>query len=295
MPNEFVARKGFISKGDSNITGSLITTGGLTGSILSASYSITASYSQNTDTASYVVSAISASYSSYAVTSSYTLTASAWSKPSYAPTQTIGYITPQVAFGEITGSIGSRPGIDNILTTPFIVHKDCTLGTVMVTMCSSGSGISTSASVGIYSDNGGTLPQTLISSLGFAATNSSSLFQHIPLQPSNLLPPVQLKAKTIYWVAIVGDNGLVLPIINSTIPNLVYNPILGVELTASALVSGFFPAIKNITSYGYVSTSAGNPAIGLPSTLPQTATSYVVNSYTTQSSFILPLISVTYG
>jgi hypothetical protein len=294
MPNEFVARNGFISLSGSVVSGSLTVTGGLTGSILSASYSITASYSPNSVTASFVVSAISASFSTTAVSASYAQTASAWQKPSYAPTQTIGYITPQMAFGEITGSTGARPGINNILATPFLVHKDCTLDGLFVSFCSSGSGIATTASLGIYSDNGNTLPQTLLKAVGTAFTDSSSLFQHRYVSAS-VAPPLQLKAKTIYWVAIVGDNGLVLPIVTGTIPNLLYNPILGIEVTASAIVSSFFPVYKNITSYGFVSASAGNPAVGLPSTLPQTTGSYTVNSYTTQSNFILPLISVTYG
>lgn len=292
MPNEFVARNGFISLSGSVVSGSLTVTGGLTGSILSASYSITASYSPNSATASFVVSAISASFSTTAVSASYALTASAWQKPSYAPTQTIGYITPQMAFGEITGSTGTRPGINNILATPFLVHKDCTLDGLFVSFCSSGSGIATTASLGIYSDNGSTLPQTLLRGGMLARTDSSSLFQHQLVAPSI---PLQLRAKTIYWVAIVGDNGLVLPIVTGTIPNLLYNPILGIEVTASAIVSSFFPVYRNITSYGFVSASAGNPAIGLPATLPQTTGSYTVNSYTTQSNFILPLISVTYG
>lgn len=293
MPNEFVTRNGFISKNDSVITGSLTTTLGITGSLLSASYSVTASYSVNTLTSSFVVSAISSSYAVNAGTASYVPTASAWQKPSYAPTQTIGYITPQLAFGEITGSLGVRPGANNILTTPFIVHRDCTLNGIYISYWSSGSGVPTTASLGIYSDNGSTLPQTLLHT-GIVARTTSSSIQHELIAP-NPLTPLQLKAKNIYWVAIVGDDGLVLPIITGTIPNLLYNPILGVNLTASAAVAGFIPAIRNITSYGFVSASAGNPAIGLPATLPQTASLYTVNSYTTQSNFILPLISVTYG
>jgi hypothetical protein len=295
MPNEFVTRNGFISKNNSVISGSLTATLGITGSALSASYSFTSSYSIISITSSYASSAITASYSLYAATASYSITASAWEKPSYAPTQTIGYITPQIAFGEITGSFGARPGIDDILATPFIVHKDCTLNHIMVTMCSSGSGIATTASVGIYSDSGNTLPQTLLQAVGLAKTNSSSLFQHIPVAP-NPLSPLQFKAKNIYWVAIVGDDGLVLPIVSGSQPNTLYNPILGVELTASATaVSAYYMSVKNITSYGYVSASAGNPAIGLPTTLPQTPSSYTINSFFTQSAFVLPLISVTYG
>lgn len=44
MPNEFVARNGIIALKDSQITGSLNVSGGITGSIASASYALTASF-----------------------------------------------------------------------------------------------------------------------------------------------------------------------------------------------------------------------------------------------------------
>jgi len=47
MANEFIARNGLISLKDSTITGSLIVTGPITGSISSASYAATASYALN--------------------------------------------------------------------------------------------------------------------------------------------------------------------------------------------------------------------------------------------------------
>jgi hypothetical protein len=294
MPNEFVSRNGFISKNDSVITGSLTVTNGIYGNILSASYSETASYSLTAATASYVISAISASYSDYAETASYTVSASAWEKPSYTPTVGNGYIVPTWCLNEVTGSYGSRPGLDNILLAPFLVHKRCKLESMVVSICSSGSGVPTTCSLGIYSDNGDTLPKTLLQSLGTAQTNVSTTFQHLIVAPPET-SQITLNAKTMYWAAIVGDNALVLPIPSSSYGNQIYNPILQVDITASAAIGGFYPACKNIGSYGYVSASAGNPSVGLPTTLPQTATSYTVNSYLPQNSYLLPLISVTYG
>ena len=86
MPNEFVARNGFISNSDSIVTGSVSATAGVYGNMTSASYSITASYGNTVLTASFVGSAVSSSYSLFAVTSSNTVTASVYALPSYAPT-----------------------------------------------------------------------------------------------------------------------------------------------------------------------------------------------------------------
>jgi cytoskeletal protein CcmA (bactofilin family) len=57
MANEFVIKNGYLSRGDSEITGSLIVTGGITGSLFG-----TASWADNATTASYVVTAETASY-----------------------------------------------------------------------------------------------------------------------------------------------------------------------------------------------------------------------------------------
>ena len=57
MANEFVIKNGYLSRGDSEITGSLIVTGGITGSLFG-----TASWADNATTASYVMTAETASY-----------------------------------------------------------------------------------------------------------------------------------------------------------------------------------------------------------------------------------------
>jgi hypothetical protein len=88
MANEFKIKNGYLSEGNSQITGSLNVSAGITGSLFgtasyavtaltasyysgsvtSASYATTASYVQNAQTASYVLNAVS---SSYALTASY--------------------------------------------------------------------------------------------------------------------------------------------------------------------------------------------------------------------------------
>jgi len=285
MPNEFVARNGFISKQDSTITGSLTVTGGLTGSILSASYSITASYSQNTLTASYVVSAITASYSAYAVSASYTPTASAGLDTSYDASQPttpgFSYITPNLCFTEVTGSYTSVPGLNNIILIPFLVYADCILTGSGLTFGSTGSGVTATARMGLYEDNGNMLPGTRIQDFGFVQTGSVSM-SYLPLTPN---PQVRLSAKKVYWTAVVGDAAVKLPI--PFFDNGLYNPILQVFVTSSLLASH-----RNIFSYGYVS---GGAITALPSIMPSTIASYTINSYSSASGYIGPVLSVVYG
>jgi hypothetical protein len=286
MPNEFVTRNGFISKNDSTITGSLTVTGGLTGSILSASYAITASYSPNSVTASYVVSAITASYSSYAVTASYALSASVRLKPSYAPTVGLQtYIGPYLCASETSASfLSSQVGLDNIVLTPILINRDCTLVGVGVSLASTASGVTTNARLGLYADSGIMLPGSRISDLAFVNTTSASA------QYKEIGCNIPLSAKTIYWVAVVGDNALRLPI--PSFNNTLLNPLLGYQLTSSgATTAQSNICVMNITNY--VTASIGSNT-SLPSSLSQVASTYTICSYFSASSYIGPIINVTY-
>ena len=96
MANEFKIKNGYLSEGNSQITGSLNVSAGITGSLfgtssyaiqalsasyvqtvqtssyaLSASYAISSSFSQTSQTASYVENAVSASYAAQALSASY--------------------------------------------------------------------------------------------------------------------------------------------------------------------------------------------------------------------------------
>lgn len=67
MANEFIIKNGYRSQGNSEITGSLEVTAGITGSLQgTASFAITASYVENAQTASYVLNAVSSSYAATA-------------------------------------------------------------------------------------------------------------------------------------------------------------------------------------------------------------------------------------
>ena len=85
MANEFIARNGLISQNNSVVTGSLIVTQGITGSLqgtsttasyvlqaVSSSFATTSSFVQNAESASYVLQAVS---SSFATTASFALNA----------------------------------------------------------------------------------------------------------------------------------------------------------------------------------------------------------------------------
>ena len=88
MANEFIIKKGLISKANSVVSGSLIVTEGASGSFsgsfegdgsgltnvpttTTASYALTASYVETAQTASYVLNAVSSSYALYAVSASH--------------------------------------------------------------------------------------------------------------------------------------------------------------------------------------------------------------------------------
>ena len=76
MANEFIARNGFRSQNNSDITGSLNVTAGITCSLLgTSSYATTALTASNANTASYVATAQTASYVLNAVSSSFASTA----------------------------------------------------------------------------------------------------------------------------------------------------------------------------------------------------------------------------
>jgi hypothetical protein len=294
MPNEFVTRNGFISKNNSVITGSLTATLGITGSVLSASYSNTASYTISSLTASYVVSAISASYSTFAATTSFATSASAALKVSYDTsariTDSIGYLYPNWCMTAVSGTFSSVPGQDNILLTPLLIRENCYLSSSIVTFASTSSNNNANVRIGVYSDNGSTLPNTLLCDFGIVGTTSASFQNKELLVPGAAGTTIPLKAKTVYWISVVCEAGVRLPVPYWV--NGLYNPILQVELSASAAVAGLFPFIKNIGSYGIV--SASSVTNGMPSALPQTITSYTVNSYQTSSLYIGPLIKVIY-
>ena len=117
MANEFVVKNGLIAQNNITVTGSIISTAGITGSLLGTAS--TASYVATAQTASYVSNAQSSSYATKAVTSSYadaltvagTLTAQTLLVQTI--TSSIDFVTGSTRFGtlsanthQFTGSVG---------------------------------------------------------------------------------------------------------------------------------------------------------------------------------------------
>lgn len=280
MPNEFVARNGFISKDDSIVSGSLSTTGNIIANITSASYVISSSFATNSLTASYVLNAVTSSVTDFAVTASTAATASILKNPSYAPTVGIGYIFPNVIITTGSVAISRSLGLDRILFTPFTVEKTCTVATMGVMFGSTGS--EAAARLGLYSDSGNTCPQNLIQDFGTVATSS------IPLVYSAITPTpsITLEKRKLYWTAIVGNANLTLNICG--LSNGLYNPFLGVVPVSGAIaVTGFY----NIS--GLTSASVGSNA-ALPSTASQNINSYRLQTGSIDNLFLGPLVQISY-
>jgi hypothetical protein len=93
MANEFVVRNGLIAQANSQITGSLIVSNGITGSLQGtasyASQALSSSFATNANTAntaSYVLNAVSASYATQALSASFASNALIATSSSYATT-----------------------------------------------------------------------------------------------------------------------------------------------------------------------------------------------------------------
>lgn len=110
MANEFRIKNGFLSTGNSEITGSLIVTSGVTASLqgtasfaISSSYAQTASYVETAQTASYVLNAISSSYSTFALSALSASYAPGTPTISSSYALTASYVNPLTQDVDITG------------------------------------------------------------------------------------------------------------------------------------------------------------------------------------------------
>lgn len=272
MANEFIARNGLIAKADSIVTGSLTVTGGITGSILSASYAVTSSYTQTTATASYILSSTSSSYSSTSTSASYSLTASFFQSPIWSPTSS-SYANPLWLPGN--PGTATAPALDTIYVSPILMNRDVTAATIGIYAAATSAGVGASARLGIYYDNGNMLPGTLLYDAGLVTTSTTTVgFLEATVNKS-------LNNKSIYWVALVGSGSIKTAIAASN--NLFFHPLLGAQATGTG--------VRNIAEYSLVSASSYN---ALPTSLPSTFSSYTIVAYTNTSVFIPPMIKLSY-
>ena len=174
MANEFIIKKGLISKANSIVSGSLIVTDGVSGSFsgsfegdgsgltnvtasfsptssyaLTASYvetAQTASYVETAQTASYVLNAVSSSYAlsaSYAVSASYEITHELSS--SYAETASFAQSGDGIFSGSFSGSFeGDGSGLTGVISSSYATTASYALTSLSASYAPSSPTISSS-------------------------------------------------------------------------------------------------------------------------------------------------------
>jgi hypothetical protein len=292
MANEFIIREGFSSKSNVIVTGSLTVTS-ITGSLVTASYGITASYSLNSNTASLVQNITSASYSNTTLSASLaSVSYKTLNNPaaSYALSGISssnwntnfgnnGYISS--TFFHTNANIGSalttgfRTSYSGSITlTPVYINRTGTLSTFAIIGSLLGSPTG-SWRVGVYSNSNNMLPETKIFEF------SSDIFPAGPrtfYQVSSSSGPV-LQQGQIYWLAVsaIGNTSNITytylqHAAATPSQNRIFNQVLGSSIPILQ------NAVRNIAHYKY-DIGVAATASALPTPLPQTTSSYTVYSY----------------
>jgi hypothetical protein len=289
--NEFIIRSGFNVKNDVIITGSL-NVYNITGSITSASYGITASYTFQAITASLVTTIPSSSYTTYAISSSYADVADRLNNYSLGTYEAVNITTSYAAssgdlgytFSTVnsiaspgTFSIANRAAfLNSLVLSPIVAPITGTVTKMLVMGQSVGVGSTGSVRLGIYSNSRAMLPDTLILDAG-----SASLFPTVRMgyETDAIVGGPRLQQGEIYWLAMVtvnpgAGNTSYLTFNNSTLLNLfpfnrIFNPLLGVAYPSNDL------SIRTLANYRYRLDNTAS----LPLTLPQTISSYTASAY----------------
>lgn len=294
MANEFIIRDGVFSKNGIYITGSLTVTSAITGSLTTASYAETSSYTTYALSASLTTNVNTASYSVYTETSSYslqTLNISGSVTSSILPQQITSIITlpatasvggvlfPFNASTIYTLQLFNTPqnaqGI--IYLTPIAIQSACTVQKLGV-LCNTGTTNPGKISVGIYSGAPNMLPDTLLTSASI-----SGLTTVRRVYTSSVSNNIVLQKDEIYWLGMVMSGSIGASSQNSYsttgytagftqwfgfTQNKLFNPLLGVYVPAATV------ALRQIS---YYTTSSVDQL--LPTILPLSASNYGVLSY----------------
>ena len=291
MANEFIIREGFRSKSNVIVTGSLTVTS-ITGSLVTASYGITASYSLNSNTASLVQTIISASYSATALSASIASASyDTLNNPAalYAPigisssgwttnAGNNGYISSNLFY--TNGNIGGgntaafRTGsyTNTIYLTPIYISKTGTLArfAIVGTVLGAPTG---SWRVGVYSNSSNMLPETKV--FEFSSNilpGATRTFYEVTSSSGPILQQGQ-----IYWLAASAE-GLVSNISYTYLQhtaavrsmNKLISPLLG---STTPILEN---AIRNVAHYRYNIPTTGS---ALPALLSQSISFYTASVY----------------
>lgn len=289
MPNEFIIREGFISKQPVTITGSLNVSGSITGSLITASYGVSASYTfnalsaslvQNTTSASYALSATSASRANQATKilnySAALYTTSPITNSMAVPLGNLGYIsTTPVGFSNALVLSGPDKPSGSMFLTPVYISKTGTLTKIGIPAQSSAGSPTGSIRLAIYSNSTSMLPDQLLLDAGPLYPTTTRAFQELTIAGGPVLSQGQM-----YWIASMlcdtitrvdylsmqwtAGAGL---LANSQ--NKIFNPLLGVSVPTTE------NALKQIAYYRYSPASTAS----FTGSLPQTTASYTAISY----------------
>jgi len=301
MANEFVIREGFLSTQYASVTGSLIVTSGITASLNTASYAFTASYSDSALSASVTTTIASSSYSNNSLSSSYSIQAlnvlgsitASYLLPQNSTILTNGILPGTASIGGILypfnamtilntaqfNAVLNAQGI--IYLTPIAIQSTCIptkLGVLSNTALANPGRIT----VGIYTGTDRMLPDTLITSASITGIGTTRTVYTASVSDS-----ITLQKDQIYWLAMVmsGSTGATSQnsyatnnFISSTAwfgftQNRLFNPLLGVQVPINTI---------SLRQVAYYTTSSVNQL--LPTTLPNTTSSYTVLSYNNRST-----------
>jgi hypothetical protein len=262
MANEFIVRNGLIAQNNSTITGSLIVTNGITGSLFG-----TASFSTNATSASFSTTSLYNITSSLTPTSSYAITASfaqlvEFEGKSLSPGYPNNYLMP-VKITSPAGTIANTVVNDataNIRYYPIQLSRDTLISSIGALVRGLLTNTTGAYRLGIYNGNetstlveGSTsLPGSLLGDYGtIIQLSNTTSFTEIAISPANR---PTLKKGLIYWLAIAtsgsGTAGL------APNNNSVWNEYFGA-----------IPSTTTITSYVGLSGS-GDFGSGLPNPAP---------------------------
>jgi hypothetical protein len=297
MPNEFIIREGFSSKGGTIISGSLTVTS-FTGSLVTASNAITSSYSVNSNTASFVQTILSSSYAPTSVSASIaSVSYKTINNPpaSYAPygissslwTTNFGnngYISSNIFHTNTSygpGSNAIRPTYSSsIYLTPVYINK-----TGQLTRFAVFGGLNLAAQstgswrVAVYSNSTVMLPKTKLFEFERNIATPTGSIVRLLYETTSSQGPV-LQQGQIYWLA-TSVEGFVSnvthmflvdspTVLNLPSANRMISPLLGTSMPISQ------NAIRNICHYKYPLTSTGS---ALPNELSQSTSFYSVIGY----------------
>lgn len=284
MANEFIVRNGLIAQNNSTITGSLIVTNGITGSLFG-----TASFSTNTISSSLATTSSYAITASLATTSSYAITASLAQSIEFegkilSPGYPGGYILPVKTTTPVTNLAASSVAdtTPNIRYYPIQLSRDTLISSIGTLVRATLASTTGSYRLGIYSDietpspltqGSNSLPGVLLADYG-AVSQIGITQAFIEIAIASINRPT-LKKGEIYWLAIAtsGSGTQAVTATNSTLFNEYF---------------GITPSTTTIASYLGLTTN-----IDVGAALPNPANTSSLTLITPTNAKIFPILKIT--